>query len=128
MPRTEASACRLTTHPTANVMSPVTSVNTAREFSSGCLWPSSFSVRKDTFEREVAVSGISAILRGSRRARGDHSRPRPALCHHAKPCTRRQDWLGTNARTSTLGVMVPPIGAHEREGDPLAVAETTGAE
>ena len=58
MPSTEASTCRLTTQPTANTINPAIRVKTARPFSSGCRWPSLFSVR---WERGRALAASRHI-------------------------------------------------------------------
>src|SRR5690348_11714275 len=73
MPSTEASARSSTTHPTANTISPLTRVNTARPFSSGCDWPSLFNDRGER-GRVLAASGISATLLRSRSVEEDCSR------------------------------------------------------
>src|SRR5690348_17705251 len=73
MPSTEASARSSTTHPTANTISPLTRVNTARLFSSGCDWPSLFNDRGER-GRVLAASGISATLLRSRSVEEDCSR------------------------------------------------------
>src|SRR5690349_24069832 len=83
MPSTEASARNWTTHPIANTISPVTRVNTARLFSSGCRWPSLFSDRGERV-RVLAASGISATLlaipagRGGLFPHGTGENPAPA--------------------------------------------------
>src|SRR5262252_2964388 len=73
MPSTEASALSSTTHPTANTISPLIRVNTARLFSSGCRWPSLFSDRGE-WGRVLAASGISATLLRSWSVEEDCSR------------------------------------------------------